>query len=40
VGVDTTADLFMNRGAPIWNNRGDTAILKNVRGAEVSRFVY
>lgn len=39
-GEDAGQDLFMNRHAPIWNNRGDDAILTDNTGNEVSRFAY
>jgi hypothetical protein len=40
-GVNDSQNLFWNRGTPVWNNiGGDTAILLDSNGAEVSRFSY
>ena len=34
------ANLFWRRRAAVWNNPGDTAILRDAEGNEVSRFTY
>jgi hypothetical protein len=34
------ANLFWKRRAAVWNNPGDTAILRDAEGTEVSRFTY
>jgi len=39
-GADTATDLYWGRSQPVWNNSGDTAVLRDAAGAEVSRFVY
>lgn len=39
-GMDDPANLFWKRNAAIWNNRGDTAILRDADGTEVGRFTY
>ncbi len=39
-GNDTDADLYMNRGAPIWNNNGDTVTLRDNRGRVVTQYNY
>ncbi len=31
-GTNTATELYMGRGAPIWNNDGDTAILRDANG--------
>jgi endonuclease G len=41
VGVDTASTLYWNRGQAVWNNTGgDTAILRDAGGTEVTRFSY
>ncbi len=40
VGTDDGANLFWGRGVAVWNNSGDTAILRDVQGGEVGRFSY
>jgi competence protein ComEC len=37
VGADSATKLYMGRSAPIWNNDGDTAILKDANGRIVSQ---
>ena len=39
-GPRDAANLFWKRRAPVWNNPGDTAILRDAAGTEVSRFTY
>ena len=39
-GVNDAENLFWGRRAAVWNNPGDTAILRNNSGTEVARFVY
>ncbi len=36
-GSDGAAELYVGRGSPVWNNDGDTAILKDARGDVVSQ---
>jgi endonuclease G len=40
VGVDDSANLYWGRGSAVWNNDGDTAILRDANGIEVARFSY
>ncbi len=35
-GMPTSTDFYWNRDAPVWNNEGDTAILKDPRGSVAS----
>lgn len=37
-GVNDHDDLFWGRGWPVWNNTGDTAILRNANGVEIDRL--
>jgi phosphatidylserine/phosphatidylglycerophosphate/cardiolipin synthase-like enzyme len=39
-GADDDANLFWNRASAVWNNGGDTAILRDAQGLEVGRFSY
>jgi phosphatidylserine/phosphatidylglycerophosphate/cardiolipin synthase-like enzyme len=39
-GADDGANLFWNRGTAVWNNGGDTAILRDAQGVEQARFSY
>jgi hypothetical protein len=39
-GVDSGTDLYMNRGAPIWNNEGDTAVLRDRKRRVVAQYSY
>lgn len=39
-GTGDPTNLFWRRRAAIWNNTGDTAILRDAEGVEVSRFTY
>ena len=39
-GVDDAANLYWGRGSAVWNNDGDTAILRDANGIEVARFSY
>ena len=40
IGTDDEANLFWNRSSAVWNNGGDTAILSDATGSEVSRLTY
>jgi endonuclease G len=39
-GSDAGANLYWGRTQPVWNNSGDTAILRDATGVEMSRFTY
>jgi endonuclease G len=39
-GADSSGDLYWGRTQPVWNNSGDTAVLRDGRGREVARFRY
>jgi hypothetical protein len=39
-GLDDAENLFWGRGSAVWNNTGDTALLRHENGADVARFVY
>ena len=40
-GVNDTANLYWGGGQAVWNNTGgDTAILRDAGGGEVSRYSY
>ena len=39
-GVNDAANLYWGRGSAVWNNTGDTAILRDASGGEVARFSY
>jgi competence protein ComEC len=39
-GTDTEADLYWGYGNPIWNNDGDTIIVRKATGEEVLREEY
>jgi len=39
-GSDNSTDVFWNYGGHIWNNDGDTAILKNSLGEIISEYNY
>lgn len=39
-GTDTATDLYWNRGAAVWNNEGDQAVLRNRRGLTVHVYTY
>ena len=39
-GTDDATNLYWGRGSPVWNNTGDTAILRNASGAEIARLSY
>ena len=39
-GANDAQNLFWGRRSAIWNNAGDTAILRDQRGTEVDRYVY
>ena len=39
-GTADPANLFWKRKAAVWNNPGDTAILRDADGTEVGRFTY
>ena len=39
-GVNDAENLFWHRGAAVWNNTGDRAVLRDDKGAEVARYAY
>jgi lamin tail-like protein/phospholipase D-like protein len=39
-GTNDAANLYWGRAQAAWNNTGDTAILRNAQGVEVSRYSY
>jgi Lamin Tail Domain len=39
-GVNDAANLYWGRGSAVWNNLGDTAILRDASGGAVARFSY
>jgi len=39
-GTDTDADLYWGSGAAVWNNDGDTVIVRNSDGDPVLRETY
>jgi hypothetical protein len=39
-GTNDAENLYWGRRQAVWNNTGDLAILRDVAGAEVSRFAY
>ncbi len=39
-GVDDAANLFWGSRRPIWNNKGDTAVLRDANGNLISRYTY
>lgn len=39
-GTNDADNLFWGRRAAVWNNMGDTAILRDNNGSEVDRYVY
>ena len=39
-GTDDAQNLFWGHGMPMWNNTGDTAILRNGAGVEIDRKAY
>jgi len=39
-GADTASDLYWGSGSPIWNNGGDTVIVRNAQGDIVSKEPY
>ena len=39
-GQNDASNIYMNREAAIWNNTGDTAIIRNGNRVEVCRYVY
>jgi hypothetical protein len=39
-GGDTASSLYWGTKAPIWNNRGDTAYLRNASGELVYIYTY
>ncbi|MCL4459329.1 MAG: lamin tail domain-containing protein, partial [Chloroflexi bacterium] len=38
-GTNTTSDLYWGRSA-VWNNQGDTGVLYDATGREVTRYTY
>jgi competence protein ComEC len=39
-GTDTDTELYWGSGAPVWNNDGDTVIVRNSEGDPVLRETY
>ena len=39
-GVNDATNLYWGRGSAVWNNDGDTAILRDASGVEVARLSY
>jgi endonuclease YncB( thermonuclease family) len=39
-GTDTTTDLYWGRGAPVWNNGGDTITVEDDTGTTVLEYTY
>jgi large subunit ribosomal protein L20 len=39
-GADDAANLYWGNGSAIWNNEGDTAVLSDAQGAQVTSFSY
>lgn len=39
-GADDPANLYWGRTQPVWNNDGDSAVLRDPSGGEVARFDY
>ena len=39
-GANDAENLFWGRRAAVWNNTGDTAILRDSGGNEIARFTY
>jgi pimeloyl-ACP methyl ester carboxylesterase len=39
-GDDDADDLFWGRRAPVWNNKGDKAVLRDENGRDVARYAY
>jgi UDP-2,3-diacylglucosamine pyrophosphatase LpxH len=39
-GINDADDLHWGRGRAVWNNTGDTAVLSDARGREISRFTF
>jgi len=39
-GEDTTADRYWDRGSPVWNNDGDTVVVRDASGQVVGREAY
>jgi Domain of unknown function (DUF1929) len=39
-GVSDANNLYWGSGSPIWNNTGDTAILRNAQRVEISRYSF
>jgi hypothetical protein len=39
-GTNDAENLFWGRRAAVWNNTGDTAILRNENGVEMARYAY
>jgi len=39
-GTDDAANLYWGRAQAVWNNTGDTAILRDAVGTEVARLTY
>jgi hypothetical protein len=40
VGANDAENLFWGRHSAMWNNTGDTAILRDQLGTEAARYVY
>ena len=39
-GTDTESDLYWGSGSPVWNNGGDTVIVRNSTGAVIIEETY
>ena len=39
-GTNDATNLYWGRGSAVWNNTGDTAILRDASGAEIARLSY
>ena len=39
-GRGDVANLFWKRGSAVWNNKGDRAVLRDEKGADVARYAY
>jgi hypothetical protein len=39
-GTNEAGNLYWGNRAAIWNNTGDTAVLRDAAGTEISRFSY
>lgn len=39
-GVNDAENLFWGRRLPVWNNKGDTAVLRDENGVDVAKYAY